>query len=80
MVGHVQPDTDHPRSGDDGDVSVTGKQPPVDGVMTDVEEAIDADATDAKQRHNAAGDTETCTYCAEPLTTVVKQRRTKNRT
>ena len=80
VARHVERHSDHPGRGDDGDVGVTGEDVTIGGVMTDVDVAIDADAADAKQRHDAAGDAETGAERAQPLTTVVKQRRTNDRT
>ena len=80
VAGHVECDSDHPRRGDNGDVHATAENTAVGGVMTDVDVAVDADTADAKQRHDAAGDAETGADRAQPLTTVVKQRRTNNRT
>jgi len=76
----VERQTDHPRGGDDGEAGGTAEETPVGGVMADVNVAIDADWTDAKQRHDAAADTEAGKQRAQPLTTIVKQRWTNNRT
>ena len=80
VTRHVERHADHPRRGYDGDVGATGEDTTVGFVMADVDVAIDADTADAKQRHDAAGDAETGTGRAQPLTTVMKQRRANNRT
>ena len=78
VARHVERHSDHPRRGDNGDICVTGEDMAIGGVMTDVDVAIDADTADAKQRHDAAGDAETGADRAQPLTTVIEQRRTDN--
>jgi len=59
VARHVERHADHPRSGDDGEAGAAAEETPVDGVMADVDVAIDADGPDAKQRHDAAADAET---------------------
>jgi len=48
--------------------------------MADVDVAVDADWADTEQWDDTAGDAETGEQWAQPLTTVVKQRRTDDRT
>jgi len=80
VARHVERQADHPRRGDDGETGATGEEAAVGGVVADVDVAVDADGADAEQRHDAAGDAEAGQQRAQPLTTVVKQRRTDNRT
>jgi len=76
----VERHSDHPRRGHDSEAGATTEETAVGCLMADVDVAIDADGADAEQRDDAAADAETCKQRAQPLTTVVKQRRTNNRT
>ena len=73
VARHVERHADRPRRGDDGEARATSEETSISGVVADVDETVDADAAYAKQRHDAAGDTEAGAERAQPLATVVEQ-------
>jgi len=59
VTRQVERHSDHPRRGDDGEAGATAEETAIGGVTADVDVAIDADGTNAKQWHDAAADAET---------------------
>ena len=58
VARQVERHSDHPRRGDNGEAGAAAEETAIGGVSADVEVAIDADGTDAKQRNDAAADAE----------------------
>ena len=80
VARQVERHADHPRRGDDGEAGAAAEETAIGGVMADVDVAVDADGANAKQRHDAAADAETGEQGAQPLTTIVEQRRPNDST